>query len=321
MIVTPDLLRKFSEGKCTHEEIRQIERWLSSEKDDAVLSDEEIGDSIENIRVKLNQTISDFQPGLKVVPLYKKAMRYAAVAIILFTIGVLTYRILNDATYAGNGELAYFQDYKTIETQRGQKRTVKLPDGSMVRLNYETQIKIPEQFEENQRVVYLAGHAHFSVAHNPEKPFIVYTDHSRTQVLGTSFDLNTSKKGKGTEIIVTSGKVVFSERSDANNLVTLTVNDRAVLQADNEIKASIVDSERLTAWRKNKLIFEKATLEEIIDVLEPWFDVNIKVSRPELLSVKYRFSKNNPSLEAVLRQLGELGNFRFQIKEKEVTID
>lgn len=43
-------------------------------------------------------------------------------------------------------------------------------------MNYETEIKVSEKFEGDKHVVYLMGHAHFDVARNPEKPFIIYTE-------------------------------------------------------------------------------------------------------------------------------------------------
>ncbi|MEM9389496.1 MAG: FecR domain-containing protein [Bacteroidota bacterium] len=317
MKITRELLIKYSRGECTKNEIVTVEEWLSSNEDDAMLSDLEFGDSIENVRHKLLGSLPELQAGPKVIPLYKRAMRYAAVVVILFTIGLLTYDYLSGDSRYTSGELAYFEDFQTVETKRGEKRTVILSDGSTIRMNYETEVRVPEKFEGNERVVYLTGHAHFDVARNPEKPFIIYTEDTKTQVLGTSFDINT-KAADETEIIVTSGKVAFSEKDKLDNLVTLTLNDRALLGSDKSITTGKVDALSLTAWKDNRLVFNGQTLAEIIEVLEPWYDVEITVKNPEILKQDFKFSKNNPPLNEVFDRLSFLGDFDYRIEGKQV---
>ncbi|MEM8894916.1 MAG: FecR domain-containing protein, partial [Bacteroidota bacterium] len=211
-------------------------------------------------------------------------------------------------------------NYETFVTQRGQKRTLTLSDGSTIRLNYETEFKAPRHFEEGQRVVYLTGHAHFDVARDTERPFIIYTEDSKTQVLGTSFDINTKEEGT-TEIIVTSGQVAFSDKDNINEQVMLTVNDRAVLNSIGSIGQSTVDAETLTAWKDNRLVFDDALLSEIIEVLQPWYDVEITVNNPNQLQKAYNFSFDNPSLELLLEQMSFMGKFEYQMEGKQVIID
>ncbi|MEM6377723.1 MAG: FecR domain-containing protein, partial [Bacteroidota bacterium] len=210
--------------------------------------------------------------------------------------------------------------YRTISTERGQKRTVNLPDGSKIRLNYESQLKIPEKFADSARTVFLNGHAYFDIARKPDRPFIIYTENTKTQVLGTSFDINTSKKEGETEIIVTSGKVAFSEKGQEVNKVTLTVNDRAVLSADRSISTSEVHANRLTAWIDNRIIFDGETLEEIIQVLEPWYDVQITVENEVLLTQDFKFSKDNPTISEVLDRLSFLGSFNYQMDGNKIVL-
>ena len=323
MKITKELLRRHLLGLCTEEEKRAVEDWLEMEENSStgfylIKGDErkkqQIWSQLSRDFPELNEETTAKTPG--VIPFSKRFIQYATAAIVLFTAGFFCYRTLSDSF--GTGESEQSIALKTINTQRGEKRTIKLPDGSTIKLNYETEVKVPGRFEGGERVVYLTGHAYFDVQKDPGRPFTIYTNDSKTQVLGTSFDINTNEEG--TEVIVTSGKVAFSEKDDANNQVTLTVNDRAVLNFNKKITTSKVDALRITAWKDNRLIFEKASLEEIIKVLEPWYDINIQVTRAELLEVKYRFSKSNPSLEEVLSQLSVLGNFEYKVEEKNVII-
>lgn len=254
----------------------------------------------------------------KIISLHRRVVSYAAVAIILFTVGFFTYGYLDNPIQII--DTAYFSDFKSIETQRGQKRTVKLSDGTIIRLNYESEVKVPEQFEGDERVVYLTGHAYFDIAHDPGKPFIIYTQDSKTQVLGTSFDINTSKKEGETKVIVTSGKVAFSEKDQLENLVTLGINDRAVLGPDKTITKSKVDAGKLTSWKDNKLVFDGESLQEVIEVLEPWYNIQVVVENSDLLTEDFKLSINNPSLEIALEELAFLAGFDYSIEGNKVVI-
>ncbi|MEO0554733.1 MAG: FecR domain-containing protein [Bacteroidota bacterium] len=318
--ISPELLNKYLNNECTTAEQQQVEAWLEGEKKKAAdLPDPQIDRMEASIWEKVGQVVKVEEPAARVIPLYKRVTRYAAAVILLFTTGFFAYDYLSHDSPNPSGGLSYFEDFQSVKTKRGEKRTVTLSDGSTIRMNYETEIKVPEQFEGNERVVYLTGHAHFDVAKDTERPFIIYTQDSKTQVLGTSFDINTKRKGE-TEIIVTSGKVAFSEKDFAENGVTLTVNDRAMLKGDNTITTSKVEALKLTAWKENQLVFDDLTLENIIQIVEPWYDVVISVDDPELLTTDYNLDMDNPSLEQLMGELSFLGDFQYFIEEKNISI-
>lgn len=333
MIITEKLLQRFHEGLCTPEEEEAMKRWLSEDEDlpseISLIDSREFRDSKDSILNKIELLGADLSESEsdQGVPLSPKqvdfrkprralAIRYATAAIILCTVGFFTYQFSDYAF--GNGTEQSIAS-RTIKTQRGEKRTITLSDGSTICMNYETEIKALETFERDQRIVYLTGHAHFDVARDTERPFIIYTKDSKTQVLGTSFEINTKEEG-ATEIIVTSGKVAFSEKDKVNNLVTLTLNDRAVLGADRIIKTDEVDAQRLTAWRENKLLFDGETLAEIIEVLEPWYDIEITVESEELLKEDFILSLDNPPLSSVLEDLSFASGLEYKIQGKQVII-
>ncbi|MEM0940769.1 MAG: FecR domain-containing protein [Bacteroidota bacterium] len=318
MRITRELLEQYFLDNCTEEEKRAIERWRSSSEDEyekllSEVSKREIENDIWNDLIPVINKGQD----KKAIPLFNRVTGYAAAAIILCTVGFFSYRTFSDNFEVNEMEQSLV--LKAITTQRGEKRTVTLPDGSSIRMNYETEIQVPEKFEGNERVVYLTGHAHFDVARDTERPFIIYTKDTKTQVLGTSFDINTKGENE-TEIVVTSGKVAFSEKGKEDNLVMLTLNDRAILGTDKSISINKVNALRLTAWKDNQLIFDGKTLREIVKVLEPWYDIRIVVKDAALLDTDFKWSGDNPSLEILMKELSFAGRFGYQIEGKSVTI-
>ncbi|MEM7108313.1 MAG: FecR domain-containing protein [Bacteroidota bacterium] len=333
MKISPELLQKYAQGTCTSEERKIVEDWLASEGTfEDTTYDALFAARKEIIREKLNARLQKMsskdliKPGkdaqsAKVIDFRAKSKRYrqywvAAAAIVLFAVSFSLYYFSSSINFINTVQVA--DDYQAIQTQRGEKRTVTLSDGSTVRMNYETEIRVPKQFKGGERIIYLTGHAHFEVVRNTERPFIIYTADSKTQVLGTSFDINT--KEKETEIIVSSGKVVFSEKAQENNQVTLTVNDRAVLGADKSIATDQVNAGELTAWKDNRLIIDHKTLAEVIQILEPWFDISIEVRDPSLLDAIYKFSFDNPPLTTLLLEMSYIGQFQYDIDGKQVIL-
>jgi ferric-dicitrate binding protein FerR (iron transport regulator) len=101
-------------------------------------------------------------------------------------------------------------------TEYGQKLTVSLPDGSIVKLNAGSSISYPAEFSGNKREVRFSGEGFFEVAKDSSKPFIIESDGIFTKVLGTSFNLRSySNEGK-INVAVVTGKVEVRQPADTS---------------------------------------------------------------------------------------------------------
>jgi transmembrane sensor len=90
-------------------------------------------------------------------------------------------------------------------------RFLHLPDGSRVELNAGGEIA--EHFTAAERRIRLVrGEAHFEVAKNPQRPFIVEADSVAVQAVGTAFDV---RLGATTvDVLVTEGRVGVTTAAD-----------------------------------------------------------------------------------------------------------
>lgn len=87
------------------------------------------------------------------------------------------------------------------------QRTVDLHDGSTVHLNAASEVSV--RFEDKERRLALVrGEAHFEVAPNPDRPFVVEIENVRVRAVGTAFSV--AKGENGVRIVVTEGKVAVS---------------------------------------------------------------------------------------------------------------
>jgi len=96
---------------------------------------------------------------------------------------------------------------EVYETRIGEQRSVTLVDGSTMQLN--TGSKVELAFTYGQREVHLIrGEALFTVKHDANRPFRVFTTDATIEDLGTQFDVY--RHAAGTRVAVLAGKVRVS---------------------------------------------------------------------------------------------------------------
>lgn len=315
--VTPKLLEKYYNNQCDQAERAFVENWLNREKPVSPNEENYLIEAWEHIVEKTQGKPRGRQVYLSFFSFPVVKLGVAAFLVSCLFFGIYIYENQLEGHQA---EELFFANDQIETTSRGERRTVDLPDGTIITLNSESKLKFPESFEADFRVVYLEGHAHFDVARDPEKPFIIYSNFSKTQVLGTSFDVKAGHKEEKTEVIVKSGKVAFSERSNPENSILLAVNEKAILLPEQKISKSTVNAAVVTAWKDNLLLFRNNTFEEIIDVLEPWYDVQIEVKKPALLKQSFTLSYDDPTLSSLIERMSFVAKFNYEIVDNTVTI-
>jgi transmembrane sensor len=91
-----------------------------------------------------------------------------------------------------------------LATGVGEYREHRLPDGSVLALNTDTQLKVT--FTTDRREIILSkGEALFTVARNPQKPFVVYAGDKSVEAVGTVFLVRNDRQTF--EVAVTEGRV------------------------------------------------------------------------------------------------------------------
>jgi transmembrane sensor len=154
-----------------------------------------------------------------------------------------------------------------------------LPDGSIVKLNANSSLKIASDFGDSNRTVTLVGEANFDVVRNENLPFIILAGNSRVKVLGTSFNL-TSYLDNDIELNVTEGNVEFS--SVKNEGVKEQVSKGEMAKMDKEgqfIRKDLIKNINYSGWWTRKFEFENTILSEVIENLEDAYWVEIEYTK------------------------------------------
>lgn len=108
----------------------------------------------------------------------------------------------------------------TITVPAGMNYTTILPDGSIIRLNEESDLEFPIAFNGKTREVTIHGEAYLKIAPDPDKPFLVHLPHGTVHVLGTEFNVNTRNDQQVT-IALASGAIRVVTAADTLTLKPL----------------------------------------------------------------------------------------------------
>ena len=146
----------------------------------------------------------------------KKIWLAASVVLILLTgLGYSLYFSKNETVPVTTGiNEVILDDFREISNSTAAVKKVELADGSTISLYPKSKVKFPEDFNRNERSVYLTGQAFFEVVKNAQKPFWVFTEDISTQVVGTSFMVKAFEGTKEIDVEVKRGKVLVYTRKD-----------------------------------------------------------------------------------------------------------
>jgi transmembrane sensor len=146
-------------------------------------------------------------------------------------------------------------------TEIGEQRLVQLADGSSVRLDTASSMKV--RFDGDRRLIDLeSGQALFTVAHDPTRPFIVRSGKAEVTAIGTVFDVR--RQGDGALVTLVQGVVdVARSGRPVGETRRLTVGDQARIASTGPAVVA-VDPVVATSWVEGRLVFKGARLDQAV---------------------------------------------------------
>jgi ferric-dicitrate binding protein FerR (iron transport regulator) len=217
-------------------------------------------------------------------------------------------------------ELAYQSTYQEYYTQKGERSTLLLSDGTSIHLNSATKVRFPIVFSKEKREVFLDGEGFFEVAHNAMSPFIVHTTNAHIRVVGTIFNVTSYSEDNKTQVIVSEGQVAFAG-TQQQKVVLLNRNQMSsVMKGGCPTTAEAIRTDKYLAWLKNQMVFENATFAEVIRQLSRKYDVTFEVHDPNLLNRHIVATYGNESLSQIIRSLSFSLRFKYELRGKVVSL-
>lgn len=336
------LLEKYQQGSASPEERRLLEQWYeqlditagqqwSTEAEEAAIRKE----IYTGVAAKMTRKESPAKQAPVITsPVYRIGWRkigsVAAVLLVIAGMAWLGSALWQQQPVAGQLKRAEQKEQIPIPStvipaqeltirngQAGPKKIV-LPDGSTAWLNTRSVLKYPGHFTSNNRMVRVEqGEVFFNVIRDTAHPFIVYTGSTATTVLGTSFLVKQSFEKNTLEVMVKTGKVKV-EKFNSRGAYTQVGNsllpgDRLSFDTTtNTYSLKRVSLKGIAAFMEGKLVYDDATLEEIVYDISRKYNIAIRFENDRLKQCHYRISFDDIPLNDCLQVLSLLTNTHIE---------
>lgn len=210
--------------------------------------------------------------------------------------------------------------YNTLKVPRGGEFHLTLSDGTVVTLNSATILKYPVIFEQQRRKVFLDGEAYFEVKTDSARPFYVETQGMQLRVYGTSFNMNTHRKGEVQTVLV-EGKVGI-RLSDSGQEYALKPGELACFNKDSKtVEIRSVNVEQYIAWTRGIFTFEDETLEQIMNTLSLWYNVEVFFQTDEVKRLHFSgHLERYDEIQNILNAITEATDVKFSVKERTIIV-
>ena len=217
---------------------------------------------------------------------------------------------------------------RSVEPQRyvtaaARQQQIALNDGSVVNLNVSSEVSV--RLTENERRVTLAsGEAHFAIAHDTARPFIVTAAGVSVRAVGTAFSVRLG--AAGVEVLVTEGKVevtrdAASAPAGAGAAVSgvvvppqLVAGQRALIAPESAVANALIErvpAEVLSAavrWHSQVMTFVDLPLREAVMLFNRRNETQLVLADEKLGAQKIGGTFAADQVEAFVRLLEKDGD-------------
>lgn len=324
------VLERYTQNKCTAEEIRIVEQWFASinQHRSSMIEDDFLKEQLEEVRLRIHDQINT---PIVEMPVRKKTWRtwlYTGAAAMLA--GVLAFALLYKplpATHFENPLHPAVQSavvktnkvirngYVEVSTTKGSTEKVVLADGSTVIVNSSSRLRYPEKFSGKNRSIYLdEGEAFFKVAEDPAHPFVVHSGDIATTALGTSFNIRAYSKEKKITVALLTGKVKIDHAQNQAPVILLPSErlsyDRVALSM---AKTTFEKEDDIVGWKHGFLVFKDASYDVLVNEIENRYNVTV-LNECEAKEWNYTGFFKDESLQEIIETICLTKNISYTIK-------
>ena len=323
---SPDLLDRYRAGTATPDERILVDTWYASlhgnpdylstlaPADRHRLQEE----TFQAIRSKLGlparSVIVPFRPVAN--PWFRQpwaSLTGVAAALLLLLGSIVWLNRPVDTTALAHTEVASGKQpaLADIRFVNRQPRIVahRLPDGTVVWLHPEAELRYPARFRSDRRSVTFGGEAFFDVAKDARRPFLIQSGPLQIRVLGTSFNVRATPRQAIFEVAVVTGRVLVrstraGQRGASSPIVLLPRQEVLYTLATDQLNRYSLPAEtRRPIYEPVSIAFSDAPMLQVINQLESRFNVRIRLANPAAASCQLTADFANQSLPEILELL------------------
>lgn len=207
--------------------------------------------------------------------------------------------------------------YREASTSYGERKQIRLPDGTQLTLNSCSRVRYPEHFTGKERKVELDGEGYFRVYHNEKQPFIVNTRRFDVCVLGTCFNVKSYTTDELVSVDVESGKVQV-DLPEA--MMRLRAKEQVLINTVSGEYNKRHEERAVAVWRKGGLRFSSTPIRDVAKELERMYNCRITFAEGQDFNNLISGEHDNKSLDAVLQSIEYTSGIHYKQKGSQVLL-
>lgn len=249
---------------------------------------------------------------------FKQIAKYAAVFILALILGGTGHYLMQKHT-----ESAFTSSKITEYTASyGSKTSLKLLDGSMVRLNAGTTLKYDQGFGRKNRYIELSGEAYFDVAKNEGLPFIVKAKEISITAVGTKFNVKAYAEEKTIETVLLEGSVKMQYHiGGKRKSILLDPDQKAIFHTDlNDFTLSVINGNSEISWFADEWVIKNTRMDKFAKLLERRYDIDFTFEDDRVKQYEFGGKIQNETVEQVLTAITYSAPIKYKITNRHVTL-
>jgi transmembrane sensor len=218
--------------------------------------------------------------------------------------------------------------YSLVKTGYGEMKTIILPDSTIVTLNSNSSMRIPEVWTERSgRQVWLEGEAYFQVQKKlaTAAKFEVHTRQVDVEVLGTKFNVNVRRERA--VVSLEEGKVRLSVHGNDSAVLekktAMVMRPGQVVVVDAVRQPKVNDDNNVathSSWTHHEFHFDNTSLEEIAKLIEDNYGYRMEVEDPAMLQFAISGDMRVRDVEEMTQLLEASSGYTMRVKNKTIYV-
>lgn len=246
---------------------------------------------------------------VKKIPFYKqRKYQGLAAAVLLF----LVISIVGVISFSAAETIVHKTTFNEI-------LDVKLPDGTQVKLNYNSTLSYEKN---NVREVLLEGEAFFNVEKKPSTnaKFFVITEDLEVEVYGTAFNVN--NRNTKTQVFLEEGQIALKLNNGLQksmvpgDLISYSFETDRVLE-----EKKILRPELQTSWKNGSLIFDRSTLAYALAKIKDTYGISVVFNDNEIKNTLITGALPTQNLEMCIKIIEKSAQVTIVNRDNKLYID
>jgi transmembrane sensor len=218
-----------------------------------------------------------------------------------------------------------------VKTGYGEVKHILLPDSSMVILNANSSMRIPQQWNDDDskggRQVWLEGEAYFEVQKksSTRQKFVVHTDQVDVEVLGTKFNVNTRRQHS--IVSLEEGKVQLSVKGEVQSVLErktpMVLRPGQVVDIDGTTQVRISNDKDVvthSGWSRNEFHFDNTSLADVARLIEDTYGYKMEATDTTLFQRSISGDLRAANVQELAKVLEFTLKLRMRIEEKTIYV-